>query len=294
MDYDSDGFITKDEWEKYFAASAGLSDDEFGIIVDSMSSAADTAVSIIKCTRLAAEAMPAPPADEMEEFPALAADRVEKVEALFAAWDPSGTGSIDRGKLKSSGGSMGPHKVQIFAQLEAMDTNNDGVVSKDEMLAFFQAAAVLTDDEFNHTYDEMLSLAQDEATIAMLTSMANEYAGGAPPAEDLEDVPPLAPERVEQLKELWKLLSPSEETPVLLEDMKKAEKGSTIGPHSVSVLKEMYAMDTNSDGKLQWSELLAYFTQAGMVLSEEEFTEIVGDMTTRIQMQLLAQMVAGD
>ena len=64
-----------------------------------------------------------------------------------------------------------------------------------------------------------------------------------------------------------------------------------IGPHSVSVLKEMYAMDTNADGKLQWSELLDYFTNAGAMLSDEEFTEIVGDMTTRIQMQLLAQMV---
>eukprot|EP00966_Prymnesium_polylepis_P280373 6478154-Prymnesium_polylepis.1 len=73
--------------------------------------------------------------------------------------------------------------------------------------------------------------------------------------------------------------------------MKKAEKGSMIGPHSVSVLKEMYAMDANSDGMLQWSELYDYFTKAGSILNDSEFTEIVGDMTTRIEMQLLAQMV---
>ena len=50
-------------------------------------------------------------------------------------------------------------------------------------------------------------------------------------------------------------------------------------------------MDTNADGKLQWSELLDYFTKVGPSVSDDEFTEIVGDMTTRIQMQLLAEMV---
>ena len=50
-------------------------------------------------------------------------------------------------------------------------------------------------------------------------------------------------------------------------------------------------MDTNSDGMLQWSELLDYFSMAGASLSDDEFTEIVGDMTTRIQMQLLAQSI---
>ena len=50
-------------------------------------------------------------------------------------------------------------------------------------------------------------------------------------------------------------------------------------------------MDANQDGKLQWSELLDYFTKAGASLSDEQYSEIVGDMTTRIQMQLLAQMV---
>mmetsp|Transcript_7981 Transcript_7981/g.13926 ORF Transcript_7981/g.13926 Transcript_7981/m.13926 type:complete len:94 (+) Transcript_7981:139-420(+) len=90
---------------------------------------------------------------------------------------------------------------------------------------------------------------------------------------------------------LWSLLSNSLDKPISLAEMKQAESGSKIGPHSVSVLKEMYAMDSNSDGKLQWSELLDYFTKASASLTDAEFTEIVGDMTTRIQMQLLAQMV---
>jgi len=231
------------------------------------------------------------PADELEALQPLSADRVAKVEALFAAWDVNSTGEIDRRKLKNSGGTVGPHKVQVFSQLDQMDTNNDNMVTKDEMIAFFQAAAGLSDDEFFFTVDEMLAVAQDEATIAMLTSMAAEYGGNAPPAEDLEASAPLAEARVSELKELWGLLSPSEETAVALDEMKKAEKGSKIGPHSVSVLKEMYAMDTNSDGKLQWSELLDYFTKVGPSVTDEEFSEIVGDMKTRIQMQLLAEMV---
>jgi len=293
MDYDSDGFITRDEWEKYFTAMTVLTDDEFTEIYDELSATADICVNIIRCTRLAAEAGPAPPADDMEVVAPLSDARVAKVNELFAAWDVAGTGSIDRRKLKDGGLMMGPHKVNLLSQLDEMDTDKDNLVTKDEMLAFFQAASTLSDENFDIIYGDMMAVAQDAATIAMLTAMANDFAGGAPPAEDLDDVQPLSAPRLEQLKELWALLSSSTDTPVALDDMKKAEKGSMIGPHSVSVLKEMYAMDTNSDGKLQWAELLDYFTKAGTMLSEDEFTEIVGDMTTRIQMQLLAQMVMG-
>ncbi|KAL1511783.1 hypothetical protein AB1Y20_009500 [Prymnesium parvum] len=291
MDYDSDGFITKDEWEKYYTATAGLSEDEFNVIVEHMSNAASQITTIIRCTRLAAEPAPAPPTDDVDELPALPAGRVAKVEELFSAWDVAGTGTIDRRKLKASGGTLGPHKVQIFSTLDQMDANKDNLVTKDEMLHFFQAAASLGDDEFMTLVDEMNAVAQDSATIQMLMSMASEYDGGAPPAEDLEAVPPLKEERLEQLKMLWSLLSNSLDKPISLAEMKQAESGSKIGPHSVSVLKEMYAMDSNSDGKLQWSELLDYFTKASASLTDAEFTEIVGDMTTRIQMQLLAQMV---
>lgn len=41
----------------------------------------------------------------------------------------------------------------------------------------------MEDDEFNSIVDDMMSVAQDSATIAKLTSMAEEFAGGAPPAE---------------------------------------------------------------------------------------------------------------
>jgi len=292
MDYDTDGFITKDEWEKYFTAMAELSDEEFSVIIDDMSNAAGVACSVINCTRIAAEAeATTPPVEDLNELPPLSAERTAKIEALFAAWDVAGTGSIDRSKLKGSSGMVGPHKVHIFSQLDQMDINNDNLVEKDEMLLFFRAAAGLSDDEFDAITDDLMAVAQNESTIAMLTSMAVEYAG-APPSENVEDIPAMSETRLEQLKGLWGLLSSSTDTPISLEEMKKAERGSTIGPHSVSVLKEMYAMDANSDGKLQWSELLDYFTKAGSALNDDEFSLVVGDMTTQIQVQLLAQMVS--
>jgi len=208
------------------------------------------------------------------------------VEQLFAAWDMQGTGSIDRRKLTASSTvDFGPIQANVFGQLELMDMDGDQLVTKEEMMTFFQGAAELSDEEFSTITTAMLEVAQDQGTIAMLTQMAAEATG--PPAEDVEKPPEMAGARLEKLKELWQMLSPSLDSPVKLEELQKAEQGSKIGPHSVSVLKELYNMDANSDGMLSWSELLAYFTATGNVLSEEEYMEVLTDMIDRINMQLL-------
>jgi len=286
MDYDGDGFVTLEEWKIYFTAAAALSRDEYDFIINAMKDAAGVVVTIIKAGRLAAEVPVAPPAEDLEVTP-LAADRVDVVEKLFAAWDLQGTGSIDRRQLThSSTVEIGPIQANVFSQLEAMDTDGDQLVTKQEMMVFFQGAAALSDEEFSTITGAMLTVAQDQGTIAMLTQMAAEVSG--PPEEDVEKPPALAGERLEKLQTLWELLSPNLETPVKLEDLQKAEQGSKIGPHSVSVLKELYGMDANSDGALEWGELLAYFTATGAILSDDEYEMVVGDMITRIQMQLLA------
>jgi len=111
----------------------------------------------------------------------------------------------------------------------------------------------------------------------------------------MEEQQPLSAARAALLEALWELLSPSAndggEASVPLAALAKAEKGSMIGPHSVSVLKELIAMDANSDGLLSWSELLAYFTGIGSSLSDDEFELVVTDMTQRVQMQLLAESI---
>ena len=49
--------------------------------------------------------------------------------------------------------------------------------------ALSQAGAGLSDQEFQDIVDVMMTTAQDKATIAALTAMAAEFAGGAPPQE---------------------------------------------------------------------------------------------------------------
>ena len=45
MDFDSDGFVTSDEWDKYFASAAEtLAPDELSVVLDDLSAAADTMV----------------------------------------------------------------------------------------------------------------------------------------------------------------------------------------------------------------------------------------------------------
>eukprot|EP00966_Prymnesium_polylepis_P294599 6803150-Prymnesium_polylepis.1 len=63
---DSDGFVTRQEWETYFTAMASLSEEEFGVIVEELSDTADIVVNIIVCTRIAAEAPPLPPQEDMD------------------------------------------------------------------------------------------------------------------------------------------------------------------------------------------------------------------------------------
>lgn len=120
---------------------AALSEDEFTVITEQMQTSATEITTIINCTRLAeAEiAHPSgPPNEDMEESPVLSSDRLSKIDDLFAAWDVAGTGYINRRKLSISGATLGPHKVHIFSSLDRMDVNNDNLVSKTEMVNFFQ------------------------------------------------------------------------------------------------------------------------------------------------------------
>jgi Ca2+-binding EF-hand superfamily protein len=291
MDYDGDGSVTKEEWNAYFAACAVLSQEEFDLIINSMIEAAELICTIIRATRMAAEDE-MPPADDLDASVPLSAERIAAVKALFAAWDIDGSGSIDRRKLTGvSEVSFGPFHAQVFKQIKEMDTDGDQLVTLEEMLSFFQAAAALSDDEFEAIRSPMLEVAQEQATIKMLTDMAGGVEG--PPEEDMEAITPLSEPRLAELKTLWHTLGGGDGLDVKLEDMEKAEQGSTIGPHSVSVLKELVSMDTNSDGMLSWSELMGYFTATGAVLSDEEFSMLVGDMTTRVEMQLLAKSISG-
>ena len=130
------------EWLEWFTATAGtLNADEFDLIMEEMQSSAEEMVTLVRCTRLAAESaaeIEAPAAP-----PPLAGDRLEKVQALFSAWDYEGKGSIDRLKVGASSVSFGPHKSHVLKQLEDMDTDGDNLITLVEMTDFFQASPSL-------------------------------------------------------------------------------------------------------------------------------------------------------
>ena len=128
------------EWILWFTATAGtLNADEFNVIMEEMQSSAEEMVTLVRCTRLAAEG-----AAEVEvpaASPPLTGERLQKVQALFKAWDYEGKGSIDRLKVGASSVSFGPHKSQVLKQLDEMDTDGDNLVTLTEMTDFFQARA---------------------------------------------------------------------------------------------------------------------------------------------------------
>ena len=122
--------------------------------------------------------------------------------------------------------------------------------SRDVMASAARAAAfeVSTEDGISAYVAGIAPAAPD---IAALVALGSEVV--QPPREDLEAAPPLAAGRRADLEALWTLFSPNIETPVQLEVLRRAEKGGKIGTHSVSLLKELYAMDANADGLLSWS-----------------------------------------
>ena len=130
------------EWLLWFTATAGtLNADEFNLIMEEMQTSAEEMVTLVRCTRLAAESaaeIEAPAAP-----PPLVGDRLEKVQALFKAWDYEGKGSIDRLKVGASSVSFGPHKSHVLKQLDDMDTDGDNLITLVEMTDFFQASPSL-------------------------------------------------------------------------------------------------------------------------------------------------------
>jgi len=299
MDLDKDGFITDEEWLKWFTATAGmLNPEEFDMVMTEMTDAADNMVALIRCTRLAAEAAAETPAEviesprAVEEVPKLEGERLAKVEALFKEWDFESKGEIDRVKVSASAVKFGPHKSRLFHQLEQMDTDGDNIISLDEMKIFFQVVSPqLTDENFAAVIAEMEELAGEARVIAMAVAMAEEA-----PTELLEAAEPvvkptLAPSRQELLGKLFGLFTEKSDDTIDVVNLEKC----TIkeGPHEKKLLTDLKSMDANSDGKLSLDEMTDYFAVLGVGLSDEEFELIIGEMVDVCSTnQLAAQLAA--
>jgi len=289
MDVDHDGFVTQAEWLLWFTATAGtLNADEFNLIMEEMQTSAEEMVTLVRCTRLAAESaaeIEAPAAP-----PPLAGDRLEKVQALFKAWDYEGKGSIDRLKVGASSVSFGPHKSHVLKQLDDMDTDGDNLITLVEMTDFFQAiSSELNDAAFVAVVGEMLELASEAATIAACLAMAV-----APAVQGTEEEPEakatLSDGRAEQLKALFDLFTKNKDGSIdvaLLDQVSIKE-----GPNETKVLSNLKDMDADKDGKLTFDEMKAFFAAIGASLNEDEFKLIVGEMFDTVEASQLATQLA--
>jgi len=289
MDIDHDGFVTKEEWLTWFTATAGkLNTEEFNLIMEEMHATAEEMVTLIRCTRLAAESVAeieAPAA-----APPLTGERLAKVQALFSAWDVEGTGGIDRLKVGASAVSFGPHKSHVLKQLEDMDTDGDNVISLQEMTDFFQAISVELDDpSFASVIEEMLELATEAATIAACLQLA--VAPAAQGADEEPEVKPtLSAAREELLGKLFGLFTKNADGAIDVAALDQV----TIkeGPNETKLLSNLKDMDADKDGKLTFDEMKAFFAAVGVALSDSEFELIVGEMVDTCESAQLATQLA--
>lgn len=291
MDVDKDGFVTLEEWLKWFTETAtALNGNEFDLIMEEMEASAEEMVTLIRCTRLAAEAQAVPlDADEVGP-PPLEPKRAEAVQALFKAWDFEGTGSIDRLKVTATAVSFGPHKSQILKQLESMDTDGDNLITLDEMSIFFQVvSADLTDAGFTAVVGEMTELAQEAGTIAACLQMADAGVGYVE-GDEAEKLT-LSDARTELVTKLFTLFTPS--TADTIDVVSLDQITVKEGPYTSKLLTDLKTMDANGDGKLEFGEMVEFFAAIGAALSDEEFELIVGEMIETCESaQLAAQLAA--
>lgn len=282
-------------------------------------------VTILKCSRLAKEgAAPLPKkgkkgaasAEALEEAQEalgnmeLSAERKAAVEELFAAWDFDKKGSIDRKQLNEQVGvSVGPRAEKVFTSLELMDADGDQLVTLDEMLAFFGAASsMMSDDEFSSLRDEMLEVAQTQASVASMVALAaeaptsrtidstgagGEYTGDEVTDEDAAESapPPLSEARVALVKELFEKYADTTDVDIDL-SLLQADCRPEVGPNKESVMESLALMDADGDGKVTYSEMTGYFTQVGAVLDEAEFELILGECISSAATAQLIRMVS--
>jgi Ca2+-binding EF-hand superfamily protein len=189
MDANGDGVVSQNEFESYFeTVSAKLSEDEFSDVVSEMFELAAQAKLVVELVALAndpyaetaicrrSEITPriseigestesSPPESHLEELaprvaPPLDDERKARVKALFDAYVLPGKKSIPVCELTSAKVKLGPHDSYILAQLAAMDLNQDGELTLDEMCTHFALLSqTLTMDEFNIIIDELMAVA---------------------------------------------------------------------------------------------------------------------------------------
>eukprot|EP00908_Phaeocystis_cordata_P016494 Transcript_27754.p1 GENE.Transcript_27754~~Transcript_27754.p1 ORF type:complete len:385 (+),score=173.07 Transcript_27754:142-1296(+) len=291
MDIDNDGFVTQEEWLKWFTeTSSALTSTDLDVIFGEMEESAESMTTVVRCTRLAAEPPTAVSDASDAGPPPLDATRKAAVEALFKAWDFEGKGGIDRLKVSATSVSFGPHKSNVLKQLESMDTDGDNIITLQEMTIYFQVVSgELTDDAFSAVLEEMTELASEAATIASCLQMAEPGVGYV--EGDEAEKPTLSAARLELVTKLFGLFSTSQKEPIEISALDQITVKQ--GPNETKLLTDLKTMDADGDGKLTFDEMSGFFAATGAPLSDDEFELVVGEMLETCESaQLAAQLAA--
>jgi len=289
MDINGDGYVEQKEWVSYFTEiAANLSDPEFELVISDLEDQGEELVTIARCTAIAKEGdadedLPDGMAEGLGELPA---ERQAQVQALWDAFDFEGSGRIDREKLETATVSVGSREAKVFANLKDMDLDGDRVVTQDEMFTYFKfVSGGLSDSEFTLIVEEMTEFAIVAAAvaanlkIAMALTGADFGSGGG--GEDGDDATVEQPLQISKARyalcsSLFDVFDPTH-APIELSKL-TADCTVDVGAYKANVMSAMKDMDINGDGKVEFQELIDYFTVVGEKMSDDEFEGLVSNL----------------
>jgi len=298
MDTNDDGRVEKSEWETYWKQIvAKTGEATFTTAMDEIDNAdlLDKVRVLLLNKQFNADiSMPDEEEGEEEEGEAaeLSEERAKKVDELFSAWDPNGTGKIMLTRMRAAGIKVGPtvfDPTEAFAQ---MDTNADGSVSKEELRAYF-AMLDLDEATFDLILDEMTKVAETKVAIdrnlelAISMQMGGVSSGGddgeggeaaAPDERQLSDA------QKEHCKSIFLSLGSADSLDEAI-DIVHCQKSATAsaGPHKMNVLEMLPQMDENKDGKLEYSELVNFLTLMMRSLPSTDFEVLLEELVANSQ-----------
>jgi len=189
---------------------------------------------------------------------------VQKLYDLCDPLDGSTGDGIQTAKLAEQETQIGAHTVKLCKELTAADTSQDGIVTLEELTAYFTTRArFLSEDDFAEVLNELIK--------------------GVSPAWEAEAPKPLTEGELALVQQLYDLCDPLDGVKGDgIQIAKLANEETSMGAHKMKLCKELAAADTSQDGIVTLEELTAYFTKVARFLSEDEFSLIVGDLIEKI------------
>ena len=204
---------------------------------------------------------------------------------------------------------------KVFSSFLQMDSNNDNVVTLEEMLGFFSVVqGYMSDKEFEATVQDMMDGQEFGKTVDDLVKMAGEgpSVGAGDDEEGAEELPALTEEKAGLVKAFYESFKGPDGI-----DLASVQDGKiNIGPSTVNVrrqtvshpppapaiptcalhvplpcslarapqpLEYLKQMDLDGNGIVDEEEVSIYFKVIGSTLDDESFKSILEELTGHLQ-----------